>query len=315
MTKHNLKDHLSWFLRSPQTVPLLDHICEVTDHRGDVDASLFVQNVTPIPESTLNNFAIPPVSSERQRPTLERNDNDITSGSAEEMARLQLAPTPAKQSRMLSQAKGVLARIPNHLSTSATTLSFADGTPPKKHSGSCKSPAFTSRLSARTEKTGRETPYNDNVLNNYNHVIDIDEIDLSETLEEHTSSSATIEAFGEPRRLWREDSASRSAPLQNKGRKRTSDEYKADLMLPSPRKSGKRGRHEVPILGRFGHEIEQDDRADHQLSPGTAIPPRSRSTAHVQGNVTQFSINSPTHLYLEEAHEITQTTISTETRK
>lgn len=38
------------------------------------------------------------------------------------------------------------------------------------------------------------------------------------------SSSSTIEAFGEPRSLWREDSASRKDPLVKKGKKRKSDE-------------------------------------------------------------------------------------------
>ena len=44
----------------------------------------------------------------------------------------------------------------------------------------------------------------------------------------NTSSSSTIETFGESRALWREDSATRKEPLIAKGRKRKSDEFEED---------------------------------------------------------------------------------------
>ena len=44
----------------------------------------------------------------------------------------------------------------------------------------------------------------------------------------HTSSSSTIEAFGESRALWREDSATRKEPLVTKGKKRKSEEFDED---------------------------------------------------------------------------------------
>lgn len=43
----------------------------------------------------------------------------------------------------------------------------------------------------------------------------------------HSSSSA--EFFGEPRQIWREDSASRKEPVVKKGKKRNSDEFESDL--------------------------------------------------------------------------------------
>lgn len=49
-------------------------------------------------------------------------------------------------------------------------------------------------------------------------------IDLTHDIELHTSSSSTIEKFGEPRALWEEDSASRKEPLPRKARKRKSDD-------------------------------------------------------------------------------------------
>lgn len=44
----------------------------------------------------------------------------------------------------------------------------------------------------------------------------------------HTSSSGTVEAFGESRPIWREDSATRKEPLLNRGKKRSSDEFEED---------------------------------------------------------------------------------------
>ena len=45
---------------------------------------------------------------------------------------------------------------------------------------------------------------------------------------DHTSSSSTVEAFGEPRALWREDSALRKDPSQLQSRKRKSDDIEPD---------------------------------------------------------------------------------------
>lgn len=52
-------------------------------------------------------------------------------------------------------------------------------------------------------------------------------IDLSHD-PEHNSSSSTVEAFGEPRALWREDSASRIEPVGPTRKKRKSDELDID---------------------------------------------------------------------------------------
>lgn len=44
----------------------------------------------------------------------------------------------------------------------------------------------------------------------------------------HTSSSSTVETFGESRPIWREDSATRKEPPAKKGKKRKSDELEED---------------------------------------------------------------------------------------
>ena len=60
-------------------------------------------------------------------------------------------------------------------------------------------------------------------------------IDLARDCEIHTSSSSTIEAFGESRAIWREDSATRKEPPVKKGKKRKSDELESgDLRASIP---------------------------------------------------------------------------------
>lgn len=69
-------------------------------------------------------------------------------------------------------------------------------------------------------------------------IVDIDEIDLTGDFDETTSSSGTVEAFGESRRIWTEGSASRAEPSEKRGKKRKSDEYISDFL--SPRKTNPR---------------------------------------------------------------------------
>ena len=56
---------------------------------------------------------------------------------------------------------------------------------------------------------------------------EITSLDLTRD-ELHTSSSSTVEAFGESRAIWREDSATRKYPSVKKGKKRKSDELDED---------------------------------------------------------------------------------------
>lgn len=53
-------------------------------------------------------------------------------------------------------------------------------------------------------------------------------IDLIRDVEPHTSSSSTVELFGESRAIWREDSASRKGPRAQNAKKRKSDDLDFD---------------------------------------------------------------------------------------
>ena len=55
-------------------------------------------------------------------------------------------------------------------------------------------------------------------------------VDLTTEGDPHASSSSTVEVFGEPRAIWREDSATRKEPPIKKGKKRKSHEYESDFL-------------------------------------------------------------------------------------
>lgn len=61
---------------------------------------------------------------------------------------------------------------------------------------------------------------------------EIDAIDLTGDSEQTIISSGTVEEFGEPRRLWTEEAASRREPVEKRGKKRKSDESQSDLLSP-----------------------------------------------------------------------------------
>ena len=62
-------------------------------------------------------------------------------------------------------------------------------------------------------------------------------LDLTRDQNVNTSSSSTVEVFGEARPIWREDSASRIEPTPKKSRKRKSDELESDTIRgPSTQK-------------------------------------------------------------------------------
>lgn len=74
------------------------------------------------------------------------------------------------------------------------------------------------------------------------------------------SSSSTVETFGEPRAIWREDSASRKEPPAKKGKKRKSHEYESDI----------RGTH-APSRASQNSFVSIDSYLD-DLTPSTKHP-------------------------------------------
>lgn len=63
--------------------------------------------------------------------------------------------------------------------------------------------------------------------------LEIDSIDLTGDEFAVSSSSGTVEVFGESRPIWREDSAARQEPLPRRGTKRKSNEFELDVFPKS----------------------------------------------------------------------------------
>ena len=82
-----------------------------------------------------------------------------------------------------------------------------------------------------------------------------------------TSLSSTVEAFGEPRALWREDSTSRTSPPLPRGKKRKSGELGPDVDARQTRRDGY--RHVVSSQGSF---IAIDASTDEESVPHLAPP-------------------------------------------
>ncbi|PGH06447.1 hypothetical protein AJ79_06537 [Helicocarpus griseus UAMH5409] len=237
MTKHNLQDHLSWLLnRGPVLPPLLVPQAHTTAAQNTTG-----QSATGFPEIfdeaiTVNNAVIPAIEptghgSGSQNAKVEEADNGFELISDEDMARLQFAPPSSTKPRMLSSSitqkplasPGTPSELKknhsfpgpdvNHSRTKSNT---------RVRSDAHYTPALTS-----PRPLSRQTTYpRDTKTSSAKHV---DAIDLTGDFGHHTSSSGTIEAFGEPERIWREDYAFRPEPLGSRGVKRKSDEYGADL--------------------------------------------------------------------------------------
>lgn len=161
-------------------------------------------------------------------------------------------------------------------------------------------------------RRGNRTP-----LNAYTPAHDVDSIDLTGDLSNQTSTSGTIEAFGEPRQIWREDSASRKEPISKRGKKRKSDEYRSDLVskeeaedIYGQQQGSKHLSSEFIAIDAFREE---------NVSPRGLSPLRSRPDLSGEGHpcVGQSSQNSTTRIEFdnEEEFQVTQTTRRTETRR
>jgi bloom syndrome protein len=286
MTKHNLKDHLAWLLRNgPPTSPPLDYALIAVNE--SVDAGL-------------------PTTIDRgpSRPSVEnlhssRANDGISDPAGPAMARLQLAPQSANKSRLLTKAGSAPQHVHHPLPTPAPSRSPLDQpTIPRPQEPSAKrTPA--ARSAQKTLQTPH-TAYEDSLFDDASEVFDIDELELTG---DHDTS---FEDFGEPKRLWREDSATRREPLPIKrGKKRKSDEYRSDLGLSQ-------SREEVPPRAFPPNTLPEASltAADRDfLRNGAPISPRSAR----RGSTDGFRNHSQTVLYDEEL-SITETTIRRETR-
>jgi len=153
--------------------------------------------------------------------------------------------------------------------------------------------------------------------------VNVDAVDLTGDPDIHTSSSSTVEAFGEPKLIWREDSASRQEPLRKRGRKRKSDEIESDFNnQPDELRSEAlvRGRTATrPASAGFVAIDTYLDEAPPPYSTNPERPKAKQATAslggNAQGHTSDVALSEGDLDFAEEEYSITETRIRTETRK
>ncbi|OAX79547.1 hypothetical protein ACJ72_06134 [Emergomyces africanus] len=237
MTRHNLQDHLSWLLnRGPSLpAPLLPQ------PQTTAGQSVSGQRVS----NAANHFAGRHTANGTVISALEPVGHDIGAQDAKvvetdagfeltsdvEMARLQFAPLSSTKPRMLSSIKQKLPASPDTPSVLKETHSFPghnEAHPQTKNNARDWDTTHTTPPQTSPTRLSRQTTYPGDSKISAKHV---DAIDLTGDHGLYTSSSGTVERFGEPLRIWREDYASRPEPLGNRGVKRKSDDYEVDLKL------------------------------------------------------------------------------------
>ena len=244
MTRHNLNQHLHWLLGSFPTEPRQPAYAPAPT--SSVEAALSLpQEVEHLALDTIVEEADSNANSSERlpefvRPTLPASVLNAQGG--HEMARLQSGPKSNNKPRLLSE------HIPVALQTSRLTSIRKPGTSLKDQYSAQweRKPSGTEARIARgfvsvadrhsdpksdTSKPSAKKYIADTVKASgprsspFQH--EATSVDLTRD-EIHTSSSGTVETFGESRPIWREDSATRKEPPVRKGKKRKSDELEED---------------------------------------------------------------------------------------
>ena len=243
MTRNNLNEHLTWILGTKASLPLQSGQFDipVLSQSSSVRAPATQQNepsfttTGPKPASRSDateseevpQFLRPAVPSREQKRPVPG-----------EMARLQSGPKSSTKSRLLSHAPPSEVKTPGSHGPRVIGSSLRDqyhAAFDRTESRMCNCAERTGELSnVRTVPTPSvsKTP---SKRKNFQSV-DPEVLELAAELhcESHTrvggmqtSSPSTTETFGEPRAIWREDSASRAAPPTNRGKKRKSEEMES----------------------------------------------------------------------------------------
>ena len=276
MTRHNLREHLSWLIVSTPSGPQqpayappnvgattgLELILDTSSPQlaSSNPGTTSVENSARINDvqrhTQPHNFARPLVAAS----VLNAQDGNV-------MARLQSGPKASHKPRLLlSEAIPLSLQPPTPSSIRTFGKSLTDrynaqweqrasgaNTPSKSrpHKHDLASPKI---CSSRSREKGLDLTRDDN----------------------HTSSSSTVDVFGDPRPLWREDSATRKEPPLPKGIKRKSDEYEEDELGASiaPRMS----QSSFNDIDCFADEISLVRPEHSPAKPDRRIPVKRIST-------------------------------------
>ncbi|KUL88828.1 hypothetical protein ZTR_03477 [Talaromyces verruculosus] len=290
MTKNNLKQHLRWLVdRGQPDFAALDVLLT----RSDIDTVNVQVPAQPASDAPrpVHTAQLAITTNENTTPILEKNedvelkvdgDGDSVLQDAN-MARLNLIPSSASKPRMLSIAAGNRSddarpstpgsdarknymsdnsRIGDTTFRSAPATIISSPSPRKRNAPSTKlGPILSSDYKSQFD--------------------DIESIDLTGDVEPSTSSG-TVEAFGDSQTLWREDYATRPEPISLQGKKRKSDEYQSDLR--SPRRN--------PPRSKTSRTPDEDDVLVDDITPTITSDPPSYDISSSQELARQSPVRS-----------------------
>ncbi|KAB8235234.1 RecQ family helicase MusN [Aspergillus alliaceus] len=281
MTRHNLEVHLKWLLaQGPSLYPSLSP--SARQNRSSIKESLS-QN-PPIPTLRAPGSQVLEIAGDSQH-THENSvgnvgDNTEVKSDAD-MARLLFAPQSANKPRLFSCSTDAVPRSPRESEDCTHDQS------PTRQRRVLKSPTIKSiqnntYSSIHGVTKAAATPFRSSISFDLNTAaLDIDTIDLTGDLNQTTGSSATVDEYGEPHRLWTEQAAYRKEPTEKRGKKRKSEEYASDLV--SPRKNAPKVRS--PLAKGNPTDATQPELSEASNGP----PPRLRKT-HITTSPTKRPI-------------------------
>ena len=250
MTRNNLSQHLTWLISSnplhpPQ--PIFTPPSTATSSaseptlEGPSPPLLFADPLSEVvgPQVASKDVRGQETQTQFTRPSVPASV--LNTYGTEAMARLQSGPRSGHKPRLLSESK------PPFVQTSSVSVPRVAGQSLSEHYAAKWEESPLSKLALRHHGLTHDVEYflgssaasKIHVYENSSKPSsEIDSkrrpvgdgpasVDLTRD-ELHTSSSSTVEAFGEPRQLWREDSATRKEPLVKKAKKRKSDELEED---------------------------------------------------------------------------------------
>ena len=151
----------------------------------------------------------------------------------------------------------------------------------------------------------------------------VDAVDLTGEPDTNISSSSTVEAFGESRPIWREDSASRQEPLRKRGKKRKSEEIDSgpNSQTEEPRSTAL-GRGRALTRSASPGFVAIESYLDEAPPPYSTNPEQlqaKQTTAPAVGNglsqSSEHELSEKDQGFTEEEYSVIETRIRTETRR
>lgn len=362
MTKNNLGEHLSWLcISKPSKPPPGPSGPVITDSSTagffDDQYSVFAATQEGLPSAgidivgtTGNSSPYPKIDRLDSGSRVQLPDTSYTFHEPQSMARLQSGPKSAPKKHLLSQNVPTQLPSPVPTETGSTRRPIRDvynaqfrtqplGEPqriylnlaacPIADTGDLATPSKLkhTQLESPPPKPGPSPSRSQHRIPAQSTrslpTSTVDAVDLTGESDVQTSSSGTLEAFGESRSIWREDSASRQEPLRKRGRKRKSEEIESDARNQSPDLRGP-----TPRKGRTGVRLPSAGFVAIESYSDEAPPPYSTNPEQSQAKKIAASIaedvlisSSDAELsqkdlaFTEEEYSVTETRTRTETRK